>query len=57
VEGLEHEPERVPWQAGQPGLGHPVDAPVGQLDRARGRPLKPADEVQQGRLAAADDRH
>jgi hypothetical protein len=60
VKGLKDEPEGVPAQARQAGLGHPIELAVFEGERTGGGPLEAAEQVQQGGLAAAagaDDGH
>ena len=47
VESLEHKADQVAAQPGQSLLAHPVDAVPGQVQFAAGRPVQPAQQVQQ----------
>jgi hypothetical protein len=53
VEELEHEADLAPAHVGPFRLGVAVDAAAAELDLARGRPVEPAEQVEQRRLAAA----
>ena len=57
LEELEDEADLRPPEPGSVRLAEPVDADAVEVDLAAGRPVQPADQVEQGRLAAARRAH